>query len=144
MNTPSTAKPFQRNRLLYALAGLAVIGLGLLWRSRWLPLPSFAAKYGGDALWAMLVFFGFGFLWNRASTLQVALISLCFSWAVEFSQIYHAPWIDSIRATRIGGLILGSTVNAPDLLAYGVGIALCAFVERFCYRTAHTISGKVL
>lgn len=144
MNTPSTAKPFQRNRLLYALAGVAVIGLGLLWRSRWLSLPSFAAKYGGDALWAMLVFFGFGFVWSRASTSRVALSSLGFAWAVEFSQLYHAPWIDSIRTTRICGLILGSTFNAPDLLAYGVGIALCAFVECFCYRTTHTISGKAL
>ena len=135
--------PFQRNRLLYALAGVAVIGLGLVWRSRWLSLPSFVAKYGGDALWAMLVFLGVGFLWSRASTLRVTLISLGFAWAVEFSQLYHAPWIDSIRATRIGSLILGSTFNAPDLLAYGVGIALCAFAECICSKRHKTASRAV-
>jgi hypothetical protein len=32
---------------------------------------------------------------------------------VEFSQLYHAPWIDTIRAARIGALVLGSTFNAP-------------------------------
>jgi hypothetical protein len=30
----------------------------------------------------------------------LALVSLAFCFAVEFSQLYHAPWIDSIRHTR--------------------------------------------
>ncbi len=102
---------------------------GLLWRSRFLHLPPFLTKYGGDALWALLVFCGFGFLFSRTSTVRLALISLAFAWAVEFSQLYHAPWLDSIRGMRIGHLILGSTFNPPDLAAYACGIALGALLE---------------
>ncbi len=62
------------------------------------------------------------------------MVSLGFTWVIEFSQIYHAVWIDSIRETRIGHLILGSTFNAPDLLAYAVGIALGVMIERVCWK----------
>ena len=122
-----------RSRPVYALAVALVVGLGLLWRSGQLPLSSFAAKYGGDALWALLVFCGFGFVFRRISTVRLFLISICFAWAIEFSQLYHAPWIDSIRSFRMGHLILGSTFNRPDLLAHVIGVALGAAVERLLH-----------
>ena len=53
---------------------------------------------------------------------------------IEFLQLYQAPWIHSIRAMRLGHLILGSTFNWPDLLAYLAGIALGAFAERACLK----------
>jgi hypothetical protein len=111
---------------------LLVVAAGLLWRSDLLPLPPFATKYGGDALWALLVFIGFAFLFNRSSTLKIAFVALSFAWLVEFSQLYHAPWIDSVRFTRLGNLVLGSTFNWPDLPAYAVGIALGVFAEALC------------
>jgi hypothetical protein len=109
---------------------LAVIAAGLLWRSRLLPLPPFAFKYGGDALWALVVFYGCGFLLSRTSTARVALIALCLAWGVEFLQLYQAPWIEGLRATVPGRLALGSTFNWPDLLAYALGIAAGAISER--------------
>ena len=118
-----------RNRLLYAVLAVVVVMAGLLWRSRFMPLPPFASKYGGDALWALMVFTGLGFLFPRASTLLVALLALAFSWAVEFSQLYHAAWIDIVRDTLPGRLVLGSTFNWPDLPAYALGIALGAVLE---------------
>lgn len=121
--------PISRNRVLYAGLALAVIAAGLLWRSGFIPLPPVMSKYGGDALWALMVFVGFGFLLPRATTFAVALLALTFAWGVEFSQLYHAPWIDSIRATIPGRLVLGNTFNWPDLPAYAVGIALGALVE---------------
>jgi len=123
------APPLSRNRILYALLAVAVIAAGLLWRSGLIPLPQWLSNNGGDALWALMVFVGFGFLFPRASTLVVALLALTFSWGVEFSQLYHAPWIDTVRATIPGRLVLGNTFNWPDLIAYAVGIALGALVE---------------
>ena len=118
-----------RNRVLYALLAVAVVAAGLLWRSGLIPLRPDLSNYGGDALWALMVFLGFGFLFPRSSTLVVALLALTFSWGVEFSQLYHAPWIDAIRATIPGKLVLGNTFNWLDLPAYAVGIALGALVE---------------
>ena len=92
-------------------------------RSRFVSLPKSIEKYGGDAIWALMVFLGLALVFHRTSTLRVGLIALAFAWAIEFLQIYHAPWIDGIRAMRIGHLVLGSTFNAPDLLAYATGIA---------------------
>ena len=93
-------------------------------------------KYGGDALWALLMFLGFHCMLIRAALLRVTLVSLAFCFAVEFFQLYHAPWIDSIRTTRLGALTLGSTFNAPDLIAYAVGVALGGVIEmvRLCQR----------
>lgn len=122
-------QPPSRNRLFYAVLALAVVAAGLLWRSGFVPLPSSLAKYGGDALWALMVFVGFGLLLPRSSTSVVALLALAFSWAVEFSQLYHAPWLDAVRATLPGRLVLGNTFNWPDLPSYALGIGLGAWVE---------------
>jgi len=92
-------------------------------------MPPFLSKYGGDALWALMVFVGFGFLLPRTSTPTLALLALTFSWAIEFSQLYHAPWIDAVRFTLPGRLVLGSTFNWPDLSAYALGVGLGTWVE---------------
>jgi hypothetical protein len=115
--------------MVYAVLAVVVVAAGLLWRSGFIPLPQWLSNNGGDALWALMVFVGFGFLFPRASTLAAALLSLSFSWGVEFSQLYHAPWIDAIRATLPGRLVLGSTFNWPDLPAYALGIAMGAWAE---------------
>jgi hypothetical protein len=113
----ATTIPVQRSRSLYALATALVIGTGLLWRSGLFPLPEFVAKYGGDSLWALVVFLCFGIAFHRRSTVQIALVAACFAWSVEFLQLYHVPWIDGIRSTRLGHLVLGTTFNTLDLLA---------------------------
>jgi Protein of unknown function (DUF2809) len=111
-----------------------VLAAGLFWRSRHLPLSPFLSKYGGDALWALAVFLGAGLCFPRASTWRVAFIALGFAWGIEFSQLYHAPWLNQIRGTLAGRLVLGSTFNAPDLLAYVVGVLFGATAECVCRR----------
>lgn len=120
----------QRRRHTWALWMLAVLGLGLLWRSPALGLDGMASKYGGDALWAAFVFAACRFVFPRLSIAGAIGLALLFSAAVEVSQLYHAPWLDAVRATRLGALALGATFNWPDLLAYGVGVSLAAGVER--------------
>ncbi len=114
-------------RLANLLAAFATIALGLLWRSHRVPLPSFVAKYGGDALWALMIFFLVRAVNPRLSLRAGSVWALAICWLVEFSQLYRAPWIDSIRHTFLGHLVLGSTFNPPDLLAYAVGVALQGF-----------------
>ena len=45
------------------------------------------------------------------------------------SQLYHAPWIDSIRHTTLGGLILGYGFLWSDLACYAVGVGLGVVIE---------------
>jgi len=128
-----------RNRVLYAALAVAVVAGGLLWRSHFMSLPPVMSKYGGDALWALMVFVGFGFLIPRASTLLLASLALSFCWGIEFSQLYHAPWIDAVRATVPGRLVLGSTFNWPDLPAYALGIGIGAWVEWLLRRESSNV-----
>lgn len=114
---------------MYMLMAVCVVLAGLLWRSGLIPIPSIPAKYGGDLLWAVVVFLGGGVLFTCSSTVRVAAGAVAFAWTVEFLQLYHAPWIDALRSTTPGRLILGSSFNPPDLLAYLCGILVAAYAE---------------
>jgi Protein of unknown function (DUF2809) len=94
-------------------------------------------KYGGDALWALMVFLGVGFLFPSWGTVPVAGLAAVVPCAVEFSQLYHAPWIDAVRQTLLGRLALGDTFAWADILAYLVGIAFGACAEWATRRLGH-------
>ena len=131
--SPTVTDSLNRPRPIYCIAILVVITLGLL--SRRYPgfLPAALGKYPGDALWALMVFLGFGFSLRRSPTVVLALAAVAFSGAIEVSQLYHAPWIDSIRATLPGRLLLGSDFMWGDLTAYAAGILIGALAE-VCWR----------
>ncbi|CAN5267019.1 DUF2809 domain-containing protein [soil metagenome] len=118
----------KRNRLLYSILTSIVLLLGLASRHFFGEIPV-VRSYVGDGLWALMVFFGFALVFNRWPTRTVALATLLFSFGIEVSQLYHAPWIDGIRATRFGGLILGFSFVWSDLLCYSLGIAVGFLVE---------------
>ena len=119
-----------RGRRVYALSAVAIVALGMIWRSHHLPLSPFLKKYGGDALWALLVFVLIRFIRPRTNLVVSVWTALGVAVGVEFSQLYHAPWIDAIRGTRLGALILGNTFNWPDISAYAIGITLGALLDR--------------
>lgn len=117
-------KSGKNQRIFYLVAVIFSVLLGLLWRSGWIPLPKWLSKYGGDAIWSMMVFYGIGFLMPKSSMRCMAWSAFSFSWAVEFSQLYRAPWIDSFRSILVGRLILGNVFHWPDLLAYAAGVLM--------------------
>ena len=122
--------PSSRRRSIYVLALLAVVVLGLASRRYPGLFPTTLGKYPGDALWAAMVFLGWGLLLPRALTSRVASLALATSIVVEVTQLYHSPWLDHIRATTLGHLVLGSAFAWTDILAYGVGILAAAAIER--------------
>lgn len=75
-------------------------------------------------------FFLFGLLFRARSTRVVAASALIFSYAVEISQLYHSQWIDSLRHTSIGGLVLGRGFLWSDLISYTLGIDFGLLIER--------------
>ena len=119
----------KRNRLLYAMFTILVIILGLSSRKFAFALPALLNDYLGDALWALMIFIGFGFLFPKIETKKLAFISLMFCYGIEVSQLYHAEWIDSIRATTLGGLVLGYGFLWSDLVAYTIGVWVGMFCE---------------
>lgn len=114
----------KRNRLLYAMFTILVIILGLSSRKFAFALPALLNDYLGDALWALMIFIGFGFLFPKIEMKKLAFVSLMFCYGIEVSQLYHAEWIDSIRATTLGGLVLGYGFLWSDLVAYTIGVGV--------------------
>jgi hypothetical protein len=92
-------------------------------------LPEFIAKYAGDTLWALAAFLGIGLVLPRAPTRAIACLAMAFSVTIEVSQLYHSLWIDSIRQTTVGGLILGFGFLWSDLACYAVGVGLGVMID---------------
>ena len=93
-------------------------------------LPAFIGKYPGDALWALMVFFGFAALFPRWASLRVAALALGFSFAIEILKLWQAPWLVAVRHNVIGQLIFGHAFSWQNLVAYTLGVALGLGIER--------------
>lgn len=117
-------KPTLKRRLAYGITIVAMIVLGLSTRKFASDLPPFVASHFGDALWAAMVYFGIRSLFIEKSPRYAALIALLFCFAIEASQLYQAAWINEIRQSTLGGLVLGKGFLAIDLLRYFAGILL--------------------
>lgn len=80
-------------------------------------------------MWALMVFVGLAFVKPRASTAHLSVLAFAISCAVEFSQLYQAPWLNEIRRTAIGHLVLGSTFSWSDTAAYAVGVLVGSLID---------------
>lgn len=124
-HAPAHARPYGRGLVLLAVT----IALGLATRRYPEAFPAIVARYGGDALWAAMVFWLAALVRPAAATPRLALAALGTSFAVECSQLYHADWIDALRATGAGALVLGQGFLRSDLVCYTVGVAVAAAVD---------------
>jgi hypothetical protein len=127
-SAPSRSPQTRRNRPAYLLALGLVIGLGLL--SRRFGLPSLLGKYPGDALWALMVFLGWGILFPNAPTARVGACALGVCLGIEVLKFYHAPWIEALRNAPGGRLVFGYAFSWANLVAYCVGTGLGLAAEK--------------
>lgn len=134
MQTNQNSKPTQPARWPYLTSALLVLLLGYGARQYSALLPSFIGAYAPDALWALLVFLLIGAARPDTRLWRTALIALVFAYAIEFSQLYQAPWINDIRATQPGGLVLGHGFLWSDLICYSVGIGIGALLSCWLLR----------
>lgn len=57
------------------------------------------------------------------------IISYVICVGIEASQLYQTDWINSIRGTVLGRLVLGQGFLWSDILAYIMGILLMYFID---------------
>ena len=117
--------------VVYILSAIFVMLTGLASRRFRQHLPSFIGEYSGDVLWALMLFLVVSFVLAGRPLFLRCCISLVLAFAVEVSQLYHSPWIDGIRSTTLGGLVLGFGFLWSDLVCYTVGIAAGVLADRF-------------
>ncbi len=117
-------------RILYFVITSLVMIMGLLSRKFMFIFPKNIAPFIGDMFWAMMVYFGFRFLLPKLSLLKSFNIALIFSFGIEISQLYQDNWINSIRKTTIGGLVLGHGFLWMDLISYTIGIIIAVIIDK--------------
>lgn len=119
-----------KSKSIYSAAVLLAVILGLGTRTYADQLPDFVSSHFGDALWAGMIYLAFRVLLTRHPLLVSLVLSLGFSFGIEFSQLYQAEWIISARAATLGGLILGRGFLWIDLIRYTAGILFCYMLDR--------------
>ena len=119
-----------KNRIKYFIVTIIIMFMGLLSRKFMFIFPKNIAPFVGDMLWAMMVYFGFRFLFPKINIIKSLVIAFLFSFSIEISQLYQAQWINNIRNTTIGGLILGHGFLFEDLISYSIGIILGCVVDK--------------
>ena len=122
-----------KRRLCYLILWIFMVALGLGSRSFGSHLPTFVAEYAGDTLWAAMVYFGIGFLFPSVRLLRKALAALLFSYCIEISQLYQAGWINAIRGTTLGALVLGHGFLWSDMVCYTVGVGLAVLIDFYTF-----------
>jgi len=122
-----------KRRVVYLLLAMVTMLVGLASRRYRPHLPSFIGEYSGDVLWALMLFLVVSFVLAGRLLVQRCIISLVLAFAVEVSQLYHSPWIDGIRSTTLGGLVLGFGFLWSDLVCYLVGIVAGVLADRLLW-----------
>ena len=119
-----------RERVRYALAAVATIGIGLLVNRGPLPLPAALRDVLGDTLWAMMIAWWIGVLVPAAPFVRRGATAFAVCGAVELSQLIRTPALNALRRTTLGHLVLGTDFDARDLVAYAGGVLVAVMIER--------------
>ena len=121
-------------RMRYISLALLTIAAGLMIHLHGPVKDPVARDMLGDALWAAMIVWIVSAIAPRASLLFRAAVAYAFCMVIEISQRYHYSWLDAIRATAAGHLVLGSGFDPRDFAAYALGVAFAAVLDRALVR----------
>lgn len=115
----------------YAISALVLFGIELFIALH--VHDRFVRPFIGDALVVMLLFFAVAAVW-RVRPVPLALGVLAFAFVIEAGQAAHLTQRLGLERHLWARLILGTTFQWEDLMAYVIGAAAAsgihAFVER--------------
>ncbi|MFC7339474.1 DUF2809 domain-containing protein [Haloferula chungangensis] len=110
-----------RKRSTLAFLLLTVILLGLGSRQFGNDLPHFISSNAGDALWTIAVYLSIAIILPKSSAWILGLGAFAISIVVECSQLIDVDWLNTLRKTLPGKLLLGAGFQWADLFRYFVG-----------------------
>src|SRR5687767_11882662 len=104
--TPEPLHPQRtaRRRWIVGLALAAVIAAGVGSRSVGAGVPMVGKELGG-VLWAVMFYLIVALAVPRLPPAGVATAAFGLAAGTEALQLYKAPWIEALRANRVGGLV---------------------------------------
>src|SRR6218665_1335813 len=113
-----------KQRIKYSLIIVIIIATGLLSRKL-----GFLPSWIGDMLYATMMYFIVRFVYLEKDKVFIAACSLVICFLIEFSQLYQADWINNLRSTLPGRLVLGQGFLWSDLLAYTLGVVIAFVID---------------
>jgi hypothetical protein len=113
----------------YILFTLLFMVVGYTSRQYYPTTGTFIHDYVGDAIWAGMIYWGFRMIQSKSICMKSVIYAIIFCFGIEFLQLYHATWIESLRHTKLGGLILGFEFLWSDLLSYIIGISITYIID---------------
>ncbi|MFD2797659.1 DUF2809 domain-containing protein [Promicromonospora vindobonensis] len=130
MSGETTVRARLGSRAAPAAAAVVTVAAGLSVRS---VLGGDVAKYAGDALYALLIFWLVLVVAPHSRAWVAAIVAFGVSAAVELFQLTGVP-AELGAHSALARLVLGTTFNAPDLPFYAVGAALGWALHRLARR----------
>ena len=113
-----------KHRSAILLSVIALTPIGFYLKIYQGPFHTFLNNYGAGALyttfWTLIAYL---FL-KKYPPLYSALSAFFATCIIEFTQLWHPPFLEPVRATFIGHALLGSTFSWMDFPLYATGALL--------------------
>jgi Protein of unknown function (DUF2809) len=119
-----------KKKVLYFLVFIFLTWLALATRNHKNWFCPLIVQYGGDTIWAAMFLFFLRIFFTKTNIVNLAITNFLLGAADETLQLYQAPWIQAIRHTKIGGLLLGFGFLWSDIICYFIGtlLSLCTIL----------------
>jgi Protein of unknown function (DUF2809) len=115
---------YQKYRLALLIGMVLIIPLGYSVRfATGLGLPLFQDIFGSVAYQVLLMFIA-AFFFPRMNLVKIAIGVFLLSSAIELLQLWQPPFLQAIRATWTGRVLLGNTFLLADFPPYAIGCFL--------------------
>ena len=134
MTPPSTpSHSFFKYRIILLINIILIIPLGYTVRFSHGIAPEWINDCLGSLAYEIFWILFFLFLYPQASLIWTAVGVCLFSCGLEFLQLWQPPWLQALRATLPGRLVLGNTFTWSDFPPYFVGSFLGWLWVRWLY-----------
>ena len=131
--------PATHRRVVCGVLAIVTIVFGVVWRMAPLGLPAVLVKYGGSALWAVMVYWLVAFVLPQRAPRFVGFLAAAVAAAVECFKRYHSPGLDAFRHTLAGKLLLGRVFSLQDIAVYWLAIVAISFADAFVKKQRKTL-----
>ncbi|PPK88351.1 uncharacterized protein DUF2809 [Neolewinella xylanilytica] len=109
--------------LLTVVLFLVEVAIALFVRDAWV------RPYGGDFLVVILIYC-FLRTFVARPPLTLAVVTLVFSFAVEFAQLFRIVEVLGLKGNRLAETVIGTGFSLGDLVAYSLGVIVAYALDR--------------
>ena len=118
------APSFRYYRQALALSMAVIVPLGLVLKFYQGPGQAWLNDTFGGVPYEIFFVLLAAYIWPAASPGRIAIAVCLATCGLEFLQLWQPPWLQAIRATLPGRLVLGNTFSWTDFPYYFIGSGL--------------------